>query len=136
MPWPGPVEIQARSAGLRWGSGAPAVQPAPSSTLCTTRRLRGPRTGALGVPLQPPVAYRSDTRPVAVSTTGAGLPCASSSAAPATTFNGPQLRPPSVDLRITMSLCPISLQVATRPSAKASRAPEGVVTSAGIRKQR
>ncbi len=79
--------------------------------------------------------------PVVSSTTGVGLPrvngASTASGLPESTVRiGPQVRPSLVERRTTTSMSPRSAQDGdSRASAKASRLPVVVRTSAGMRKQ-
>jgi hypothetical protein len=112
-------------------------QVTPSSSLYRTHTRRPsagftlPRRMASSVAVAAERTWTSRTRPVS-RTTGAGLP-ARSVPLSAATVCGPQVRPPSVERRRTMSMWPWSLAESTRPSQNARRVPAAVATTAGMR---
>ncbi len=96
--------------------------------------MRSHGTGQLPPPWPGLRVVASRMRPVAVSTTGAGLPWVSPPPS-ATSWSGSQERPLSKDRLSTRSMSPASSQLSRRPSAKASSVPSVVLTTAGMRKQ-
>src|SRR4051794_537673 len=136
--WPGPVAYQRQFGSLAWAvisRGADHVAPSSSLYWTNTRRpsCAGTWPRRICVSDAVPALYvvSSTIRPPAV-TTGAGLPEVFGPLS-WTTRSGPHVQPPSVDRFTTVSMFPASPSPSDRPSANASRSPDRVVTTAGMR---